>query len=140
MTTLLLIIMIVSGLIMTFCVLMMSPKWWLWFWIGGAATSSNEYGTSKTIESKLKSIVTIAGIIFIVSAIFYPYTKPVNQAKLDAVRNIPATTSGDASPIDSLNLENTIPSSETQIPTLQAIDSDWNPIDIPAEVVIWSGQ
>ncbi len=74
MTTLLLLLMIGSGIAMSIVILLMAPKGGLWFglgWMGG----SNEYGTKKSIEWSLKTVATIWAIIFVVSSLIYPFTK-----------------------------------------------------------------
>lgn len=137
MTTLLLIIMLLSGAILSLCVLLMSPKWWLGFGIGGV-TSGNEYGTSKTLESKLKSIITISGIIFILSSIFYPYTKPIDQIKIDWLLN-GGVTSWDVwtNPIDNLDLDNSItPSIDTPQVDMEGVDLDFNTVELTPELPI----
>ncbi len=123
MTTVLLIIMLLSWVVLSLCILLMNPKWWLGFGIGWI-TSWNEYWTSKTVESKLKSIVTVAGIIFVISAIFYPYTKPTNETKINWLLNGGADTSSWAeNAIDNLNLNNNITN------TIQWETTQWSGID-----------
>lgn len=50
----------------------MTPKGGLGLGIGGAA-GSNEYGSKKSIESSLKKVALVAGILFCVTALFLPY-------------------------------------------------------------------
>lgn len=74
MNTLLLVLMISSGIIMSIAILLMAPKGGLWFglgWMGG----SNEYGTKKSIEWSLKTVATIWAILFVLSSLIYPFTK-----------------------------------------------------------------
>lgn len=72
MTTLVFIIMILSGITFIVSVLLMTPKWGLWFGIGGMSTS-NEYGSKKSIESTLKKSALFSVVIASLSAIIYPY-------------------------------------------------------------------
>lgn len=74
MTTLLLILMIGSGIVMSIAILLMAPKWGLGFWLGGM-WGSNEYGTKKSIEWSLKTVATIWAIVFVCSSLVYPFTK-----------------------------------------------------------------
>lgn len=140
MTTLLLIIMLISWAIMALCVLLMNPKWWLGFGVWWV-TSGNEYGTSKTVESRLKSIITVTGIIFIISAIFYPYTKPVNQTKINELLNGWTVVSSwdENTVIDSLNLDNAITptiDAEPTIDTTSQQEIDLNALDLQPEIVV----
>jgi hypothetical protein len=75
MHTLLIIILILSGIVFIWSALLMSPKWWIgmgiwWVWWGG-----NEYGSKKSLEWKVKKIATISIAIFIVAALLLPYSK-----------------------------------------------------------------
>ncbi len=72
MYTLLVAVLIVSGLLFVLSVLMMSPKWGLGFWISGIG-GSNEYGSKKSIETTLKKVANISIAIFIISAVLLPY-------------------------------------------------------------------
>lgn len=67
-----LILMILSGILFIVSVLLMSPKWWLWFWVWWMSTS-NEYWSKKSIETTLKKSALFAIILFTVCAIIYPY-------------------------------------------------------------------
>lgn len=53
--------------------MLMTPKGWLWVAMGGAS-GSNEYGSKKSLESTLKKVATITGIVFVVTAFFLPYS------------------------------------------------------------------
>ncbi|HMY80811.1 MAG TPA: preprotein translocase subunit SecG [Candidatus Absconditabacterales bacterium] len=75
MSTLLLIVMIAAGIVMSLTILLMAPKGGLGFGLGGAA-GSNEYGTKKSIETSLKKIATYSSIIFVVCALIYPFLQP----------------------------------------------------------------
>ena len=55
------------------CVLLMSPKWWIGLWIGGAAAWGNEYGSKKSMEWKLKLVAMISGIVFAWICLFLPF-------------------------------------------------------------------
>lgn len=65
-------IMLVSGVVFIISVLLMTPKWGLWFGVGGMATS-NEYSSKKSVESTLKRSALFSIILFTISAIVYPY-------------------------------------------------------------------
>ncbi len=73
MRTLLLGAMLFSGVVFMVSVLLMSPKGSIWFGIWGAA-STNEYGSKKSIEHRLKRIALVAAIIFGVAVVILPYT------------------------------------------------------------------
>ncbi len=69
----LIIIMILAGIVFVGSVLLMSPKggigmgiWWL--------SGANEYGSKKSLETKLKKVAIAAGVIFILIAVILPYT------------------------------------------------------------------
>jgi len=49
MRTLLIVLLIVSGIIFTWSVLMMSPKWWLWAWIAWFGGWWGDYGSKKSV-------------------------------------------------------------------------------------------
>ena len=55
--------------------MLMSPKGGLGFGIGGASSSSNEYGSKKSIETSLKKAALISGIVFGTIVLFLPYVK-----------------------------------------------------------------
>ncbi|MFZ2150679.1 MAG: preprotein translocase subunit SecG [Candidatus Absconditicoccaceae bacterium] len=74
MRTILITIMILSGVVFIGSVLMMSPKGGLGLGIGGLS-GSNEYGSKKSIEGKLKQVAVVSGIIFGLIALVLPYTK-----------------------------------------------------------------
>lgn len=67
-------ILVVSGLLFIGSVLLMSPKWWIGFGIGWQS-GSNEYWSKKSIETTLKKVAVITGIIFVVCACILPYQK-----------------------------------------------------------------
>jgi len=65
-------IMIIAGIVAVVSILLMSPKGWLGFGIGGAAAGSNEYGSKKSIEFTLKRVALISALIFIVVVVAFP--------------------------------------------------------------------
>ncbi len=72
MNILLIILLILSGIIFVWSVLLMSPKWWLGAaigWMGG----SDEYGSKKSMEWKLKKVAIVSISIFVVTALILPY-------------------------------------------------------------------
>ncbi len=73
-STILVIVMIISGIIFMLSVLLMNPKGGLGFgigWLGGV----NEYGSKKSIETTLKKTAIISIVIFIITVLIYPYVK-----------------------------------------------------------------
>lgn len=70
----LIIVLVISGISFVWSVLLMSPKGWLWLGIGWAA-GWGDYGSKKTLETKLKRVALICGLLFIISSIILPYTK-----------------------------------------------------------------
>lgn len=76
MKTALIIALLVDGIIFIASVLLQSPKGGgLGLGIGGASVSGNEYGSKKTMESKLQKIAIITAIIFVVICVIYPFAK-----------------------------------------------------------------
>jgi protein translocase SecG subunit len=74
MRTLLIIVLVLSGIVFVWSVLLMSPKGGLWLWIWGMSWG-NDYGSKKTLENKLKKVALIFGIIFLLISLILPYTK-----------------------------------------------------------------
>jgi len=72
MKSLLIVLMIIVWIVFVTCVLLMSPKWGLWSALGGIAWS-DEYGSKKSLEWKLKKIALVTGILFIVLVLVLPY-------------------------------------------------------------------
>ncbi len=72
MPTLIFIIMLLSWLLFIASVLLMTPKWGIWFWIWWMSTS-NEYGSKKSVESTLKKTALISIVIFMLCSLIYPY-------------------------------------------------------------------
>ncbi len=76
MYTLMLILLILTGIVFIGSVLLQSPKGGgIWMGIGGASAGGNEYGSKKTMEGKLKKIALISGILFVIIVLFLPYVK-----------------------------------------------------------------
>jgi protein translocase SecG subunit len=123
MTTLLLIILLLSGALMSFAILLMAPKGGLGFGLGGGFAGSNEYGTKKSIEGGLKKLATVCAVIFIICALVYPFTK---ESTYDP--NV-LTNSGAVSP--NFDLGNGQTTDQGIVP----IDGD-----TPADIVIPQGQ
>lgn len=66
--------LILDGIVFIGSVLLQSPKGGgLGLGIGGASAGGNEYGSKKTMESKLQKVAIITGIIFVVLCLIYPY-------------------------------------------------------------------
>ena len=74
MRTLLIIVLIITGIAFIGSVLLMSPKGGLGLGIGGMA-GGNEYGSKKTLETKLKKVALISSIVFLLVSLILPYTK-----------------------------------------------------------------
>lgn len=74
MNSILIAALIILGIVFMICVLLMSPKGWLGFGIGGAG-GSNEYGSKKSIEFTLKRIAMVTGIAFVIIAVAIPLVK-----------------------------------------------------------------
>lgn len=72
MKTLLIVLMIIVGIIFVTSVLLMAPKWGLGAAIGWIA-GSDEYGSKKSLEWKLKKIALVTAIVFIVLVLILPY-------------------------------------------------------------------
>ena len=70
----LIVILILSWIAFIGSVLLMSPKGGLGLGIGWMAGGS-EYGSKKTLETKLKKVALISGIVFLVSSLVLPYVK-----------------------------------------------------------------
>ncbi len=90
MVTLTFAIMILSGLIFMVTIALMTPKWWIWFWVGGM-TTSNEYWSKKSMEWTLKKSAIISILIFTTCAIVYPYMNKKQLATNTAISNIKTT-------------------------------------------------
>lgn len=65
--------MALAGIIFVWSVLLMSPKWGIGLGIGGMS-GANEYGSKKSLETKLKKVAVAAIVIFVIIALILPYT------------------------------------------------------------------
>ena len=74
MKTILIGLLFLSGIIFVISVMLMSPKGGLGLGIGGAS-GTNEYGSKKSIESTLKKVALVTGIIFVAVVLYLPYVK-----------------------------------------------------------------
>lgn len=73
METVLIVLLIVSGLVLTGSVMLMSPKGGgLGAGITGVAAGGN-YGSTRNVESRLKRIALISAVVFLVVSIALPY-------------------------------------------------------------------
>lgn len=72
MKTLLIILLVLSGIIFVWSVLLMSPKGGLWSAIGWIWWS-DEYGSKKSVEGKLKIVAIITSVIFVAISLILPY-------------------------------------------------------------------
>jgi protein translocase SecG subunit len=88
MATLVLILMILSGILFIGSVLLMTPKGGIGFGIGGMATS-NEYGSKKSVESTLKKTALVSIVVFTGCALVYPY---LNKSSLSTGKALPTQT------------------------------------------------
>jgi protein translocase SecG subunit len=68
----LMVILIISGILFIWSVMFMSPKWGLWVGLGGMA-GWGEYGSKKSVENTLKKVAVVAAIVFVITAVCYPY-------------------------------------------------------------------
>lgn len=73
MTTLLRALWTISWIILIWAIMLMSPKWGLWFWIGWAGWN-NEYGSKKSIEYTLKRVALVCAVITVLTFLALPYT------------------------------------------------------------------
>ena len=113
MVTLLFTIMIITGILFIGSVLLMTPKGWLWFGVGGMSTS-NEYGSKKSVEWTLKKTAIISIILFIFAAILYPYAdKSELSTKKTNIQN-PAKQTIKLNPED-INIKTSNPDAKIQI-------------------------
>lgn len=70
--TLLIILIIITGIVFMLSVLLMNPKWGLGFWIWGLSWV-NEYWSKKSVETTLKRTAIISAILFVILVLIYPY-------------------------------------------------------------------
>ena len=73
MRTFLIVIMILAGIVFLGSVLLMSPKGGIGLGIGGLS-GGNEYGSKKSLETKLKKVAVISIALFVLIALILPYT------------------------------------------------------------------
>jgi len=88
MLTFLLILIILSWIVFIFSVLLMTPKGGLGFgvwWI----TTSNEYGSKKSLETTLKKSAIVSILVFTVSSMIYPY---LNRKNFNNIQNVKIET------------------------------------------------
>lgn len=74
MQTVLLSLFLLSGLIFVGVVMLMTPKGWLWLWMGGMANTW-EYGSQKSLEVSLKRIAFWSGLVFLVVTVILPFVE-----------------------------------------------------------------
>lgn len=76
MKTFLIALLIIDGIVFIASVLLQSPKWGgLGLGIGGASAGGNEYGSKKTMETKLQKVALVTMILFVLGIFFLPYVK-----------------------------------------------------------------
>lgn len=76
MKTFLIALLILDGIVFIASVLLQSPKGGgLGLGIGGASSGGNEYGSKKTMETKLQRVALVTGILFVLIVLFLPYVK-----------------------------------------------------------------
>jgi len=77
--------MILSGGLFIWAVLLMTPKGGIGFGLWGMSTS-NEYGSKKSVEFTLKRVAIVSLVIFTCSALIYPYLakKSLSTGKISA--------------------------------------------------------
>ena len=72
---LLIALLILSGIVFVVSVLLMSPKGGIGLGLGGWANSSNEYGSKKSLEGKVKKVALAAALVFVLVSLILPYQK-----------------------------------------------------------------
>lgn len=74
-TTLTIVLVVVCVILVGAILLMMPKKGGIGMGIGGASSmsGSNEYGSKKTMEGKLKKIAIVASILFVGISLFLPF-------------------------------------------------------------------
>lgn len=82
MTTFVFVIMFLSGILFIISILLMTPKWGLWFGISGMSTS-NEYSSKKSVESTLKRTAIFSIILFTLLSVIYPY---IDKKELSTIK------------------------------------------------------
>jgi protein translocase SecG subunit len=71
-SSILVVIMLISGIVFSGCILLMAPKGGLGVAIGGAG-AANDYGSKKSFESTLKRTALVSVIVFLVTVLLLPY-------------------------------------------------------------------
>ena len=71
-STILITLLVISGILFVGSVLLMTPKWWLGMGIGGAS-GGGDYWSKKSVEWTLKKTAIISLAIFMACALFLPY-------------------------------------------------------------------
>ena len=72
MRNIVLVLLVLSGIVFVASVMLMSPKWGLWFGIWWAS-NQHEYGSKKSLEWKLKTVAFAAAWVFLLCVLFLPY-------------------------------------------------------------------
>ncbi len=72
MNAVLIILLLLSWVVFVISVLLQSAKGGLWVAIGWVS-SGGDYGSKKSLETSLKRISWISGIVFVVIALFLPF-------------------------------------------------------------------
>ena len=76
--------MIIAGIVFVASVLLQSPKGGgLGLGFGGGNTGGNEYGSKKTMESKLQRTAVVSGILFVLAIVLLPYIKSCDIVLMD---------------------------------------------------------
>ena len=70
----LIVLLVITGIVFVASVLLSSPKGWLGLGIGWFS-SSNEYGSKKSLEGKIKKVSLVSAIAFVVISAILPYVK-----------------------------------------------------------------
>jgi preprotein translocase subunit SecG len=63
---------LISWILFIGSVMLMSPKWGLWIWLGGMSWWG-EYWSKKSLETTLKKVAVVTAIIFVAASLFYPF-------------------------------------------------------------------
>ena len=116
-------VMILSGILFIISVLLMSPKWGLWFGIGGMSTS-NEYSSKKSVESTLKKSAFLSILIFGISAMVYPYIakKQLSTSTGVSTKVNTNTSTGTGTQSKQQNIKSNI--------KLEWVNSNWKKVEV----------
>lgn len=71
--TLLITLLVISGILFSGSVLLMTPKWGLGMGIGGAS-GVGDYGSKKSVEGTLKKTAIGSLVIFMLCVLILPYS------------------------------------------------------------------